>query len=323
MPGMSFPVLRDVFEARARVHARMRPSPLLKHALLTEWLGTDVWVKHENHNLTCAFKVRGGLNLVSQLTADERRHGVVSASTGNHGQSIALASHLHGVRCRIVVPVGSNPDKMAAMRAFGAEVVEHGRDFDEAREFVEEFAAREGWRYVHSANEPHLIAGVATYALEMFEDLPDVDYVFVPIGGGSGAAGCCLVRTSLGSGAKIIGVQAERADAFARSWHGAARVVGERADTFAEGVATRVTFDLTFPFLKTELDDVVTLSESELAEGVRTALSLTHNLAEPAGAAPLIAARKYGARLAGKKVACVMTGGNIDASTLRRVLAAD
>ena len=157
----------------------------------------------------------------------------------------------------------------------------------------------------------------------MFEDLPDVEYVFVPIGGGSGAAGCCLVRTSLGSRAKIIGVQAERADAFARSWHGAERVVGERADTFAEGVATRVTFDLTFPFLKTELEDVVTLSEAELGEGVRAALSFTHNLAEPAGAAPLVAARKYGASLAGKKVACVMTGGNIDAATLRRVLAAD
>jgi threonine dehydratase len=320
---MNFPVLRDVFEARTRVHPHMRPTPLLRHALLADWLGADVWVKHENHNPTCAFKIRGGLNLVSQLTADERRHGVISASTGNHGQSIALASHLHGVRCRIVVPRGSNPDKMASMRALGAEVAEHGRDFDEARGFVEEMAAREGWRYVHSANEPHLIAGVATYALEMFEDIPDIDYVFVPIGGGSGAAGCCLVRTSLGSRAKIIGVQAERADAFARSWRGSERVVGERADTFAEGVATRVTFDLTFSFLKTELEDVVTLSEAELAEGVRAALSLTHNLAEPAGAAPLIAARKYGARLEGKKVACVMTGGNVDAATLRRVLAAD
>jgi threonine dehydratase len=320
---MNIPVLRDVFGARARVYARMRPSPLLVHPLLNAWIGADVWVKHENHNPTCAFKVRGGINLVSQLSADERRHGVVSASTGNHGQSMALACRLHGVRCRIVVPIGSNPDKIAAMQASGAEVVEHGRDFDEARERVEDMAAREGWRYVHSANEPHLIAGVATYALEMFEDLPDVDYVFVPVGGGSGAAGSCLVRTALGSRAKIVGVQAERADAFARSWHGGDRVVGERADTFAEGMATRVTFDLTFPFLKTELEDVVTLSEAELAESVRAALSYTHNLAEAAGAAPLMAARKYGASLAGKKVACVMSGGNIDAATLRRVLAAD
>jgi threonine dehydratase len=248
---------------------------------------------------------------------------VISASTGNHGQSIALASHLHTVRCRIVVPVGSNPDKMAKMRAFGAEVVEHGRDFDEARERVEDMAAREGWRYVHSADEPHLIAGVATYAFEIFEELSGADYVFVPIGGGSGAAGCCLVRTALGSRAKIVGVQAERADAFARSWRGTERVVGDRADTFAEGVATRVTFDLTFPVLKAQLEDVVTLSEAELAEGVRAALALTHNLAEAAGAAPLVAARKWAARLTGKRVVCVMTGGNIDAATLRRVLAGD
>jgi threonine dehydratase len=320
---MELPVLRDVLEARARVYARMRPSPLLSHPLLSSWAGAEIRVKHENHNPTCAFKIRGGLNLVSQLTAEERRQGVVSASTGNHGQSIALACRLHGVRCRIVVPVGSNPEKVASMRALGAEVLEHGRDFDQAREHVEGMAEGEGWRYVHSANEPHLIAGVATYAFEIFEDLPDVDYVFVPVGGGSGAAGCCIVRTSIGSRAKVIGVQAERSDAFARSWRGSERVVGERADTFAEGVATRVTFDLTFPVLKAELDDVVTLTEAELAEGVRAALACTHNLAEPAGAAPLVAARKYGARLAGKQVVCVMTGGNIDAATLRRVLAED
>src|SRR5688572_2426552 len=160
---MEPPVLRDVLDARGRVSARLRASPLLQHPLLASWIGCDTWVKHENHNPTCAFKIRGGLNLVSRLTQQERARGVVSASTGNHGQSIALASRLHGVRCRIVVPVGSNADKMAAMRAFGAEVVEHGRDFDEAREHVEEMSAREGWRYVHSANEPHLIAGVATY----------------------------------------------------------------------------------------------------------------------------------------------------------------
>jgi len=157
---------------------------LLRHPLLDEWLGCEAWVKHENHNPTAAFKIRGGLNLVAQLTPDERRRGVVSASTGNHGQSMAFACRMHGVPCRIVVPVGNNPDKNAAMRAMGAEVVEHGRDFDETRERVEELVAREGWRYVHSANEPHLIAGVGTYALEIFEELPDADYLLVPVGGG-------------------------------------------------------------------------------------------------------------------------------------------
>jgi threonine dehydratase len=280
-----------------------------------------VWVKHENHNPTGAFKVRGGLNLVAQLPAEERRQGVVSASTGNHGQSIAFAAQLHGVRCRIVVPVGSNPEKVAMMRAFGAEVVEHGRDFDEAREHVEAMAAREGWRYVHSANEPHLIAGVGTYALEIFEAAPDLDYLFIPVGGGSSAAGACIVRSGLGVRTQVVGVQAEGADAVARSWRGPTRVTGDRVNTFADGLATRVTFDLTFPILKAELDDIVTLSEEELAAGVRAAIALTHNLAEASGAAPLAAAKKYGARIAGKKVACVMSGGNIDGATLRRVLA--
>ena len=312
--------LDDIVAARPRVYEHLRPTALLRHALLDEWLGCQAWVKHENHNPTCAFKIRGGLNLIAQLDADERRRGVVSASTGNHGQSIAFASRVHGVPCRIFVPVRNNPEKNAAIRALGAEVIEYGRDFDEAREHVEELAPREGWRYVHSVNEPHLVAGVGTYALEMFEMRPDLDYVFVPIGGGSGALGCCIVRSALGSRAKIIGVQAAGADAFARSWHGRERLATDRVRTFAEGLATRVTFDLTFPLLQQQLDDVVTLEEEELRDGVRAALRLTHNLAEGAGAASLAAARKYGAKVAGKTIACVMSGGNIDRDTLRQVL---
>jgi threonine dehydratase len=317
---MQPPTLQDIFSARPRVYAALRPTPLLKHPLLDKALGLDIHVKHENHNPMCAFKIRGGVNLVSRLSPEERRRGVVSASTGNHGQSIAFAAGLHGVRCRIYVPVGNNPDKNAAIRALGADVVEHGRDFDEAREEVEAFAEREGWRYVHSANEPHLIAGVGTYALEVFETLPDVDVIFVPIGGGSGACGCCIVRTGLQSRARVIGVQAAGASAFARSWHGPGRVVTDDVRTFAEGMATRVTFDLTFDLLKKELDDVITLEEGELEEGVRMALGLTHNLAEGAGAAALAAAWKWRAQLGGKKVVCVMSGGNIDAATLRRIL---
>ncbi len=255
------------------------------------------------------------------MSPDERRRGVVSASTGNHGQSIAFASRMHGVTCRIFVPVGNNPDKNAAMRAYGAEVIEFGRDYDEARLRVEELAPREGWRYIHSANEPHLIAGVGTYAMEMFEEIRDLDYLFVPIGGGSGAAGCCVVRGGIAAKTKIIGVQASGADVFTRSWRGDTRVTADRVNTFAEGMATRVTFDLTFGILKEQLDDIVTLDEPELEEGVRAALRFTHNLAEGAGAAPLAAAKKYGSKLAGKKVACVMSGGNVDAKTLARILA--
>jgi threonine dehydratase len=313
------PGFQDIVAAKGRVYAHMRPSPLLQHPLLDEWIGCSTWVKHENHNPTGSFKIRGGLNLVAQLSDEEKRRGVISASTGNHGQSVALACRIHGVRCRVVVPVGNNPDKAAAIRAFGAEVVEHGRDFDDAREYVEDVAAREGWRYVHSANEPHLIAGVATWALEVFEELRDIEYVFVPIGGGSGAAGCSIVRRECGSSAKVIGVQAARADAFAQSWRGPERVT-RLADTFAEGIATRTTFDLTFGVLKSQLDDVITLEETELEESLSAALRCTHNLPEGAGAAAFAAARK--ARLPpGSRVVCVMSGGNADARTLRRVLA--
>lgn len=324
MPGahnrpLVAPTYEDVLAARPRVYAHMRPSPLLKHPLLDEWIGRSTWVKHENHNPTGSFKIRGGLNLAAQMRDEDKRRGAICASTGNHGQSVATACRLLGIRCRIVVPVGNNPDKTAAMRALGADVQEYGRDFDEAREFVEALSLREGWRYVHNANEPPLIAGVATYAVEVFEERPDVEYVFVPIGGGSGAAGCAIVRSALGSHAKVIGVQAARADAFARSWRGPARVE-RRAETFAEGIATRTTFDLTFTMLKSSLDDVITLEESELEEALSAAISRTHNLAEGAGAAALAAARKANLP-ADARIVCVMSGGNADQRTLRRALA--
>jgi threonine dehydratase len=316
---MQEPTLNDVYAARDRVYRAMRPSPLLRHPVLAAETGLDLFVKHENHNPTGAFKVRGGLNLVGCLTAEERR-GVITATTGNHGQSIAFACQREGVPCTIVVPLGNNPEKNAAMRAYGAELIEFGKDFDEAREQVEQLQVARRLRYVHSGNEPLLIAGVATYALEIFSDMPDIDAILVPIGGGSGASGCALMRTWLGSRARVIGIQAARADAFARSWQTGTRVVGESADTFAEGMATRVTFDLPFGILKRELDEIVTLTEDELAAGVRLALRATHNLAEGAGAASIAAALKLRDTLAGKKVVAVMSGGNIDAHKLERVL---
>jgi threonine dehydratase len=311
------PTLHDVYEARRHVYAALQPTPLLRHPLLASRIGADVWVKHENHNPTGAFKVRGGLNLVAHLSAEDRGRGVITASTGNHGQSIAFASERAGVPCTVVVPCANNPGKNALMRAWGAEVVEHGTDFDEAREEVERICDARGLRYVHSANEPWLIAGVATYALELFEALEHVDVVFVPIGGGSGACGLVTVRDGLGLSTRIVGVQAERADAFTRSWRSGTRVVGDTADTFAEGIATRVTFDLTFGMLRSRLHDIVTLSEDELADGLRLALDTTHNLAEGAGAASLAAAWKVRDSLQGRRVVCVMSGGNLDPNVLR------
>ena len=317
---MLTPTLQDVYRARASLDGVIRRTPLMRHPLLLAETGVNIHVKHENHNPTGSFKVRGGLNLVAALEGAARERGVITASTGNHGQSIAFAAQRAGVPCIVAVPFANNPEKNAAIRAFGATVVEHGRDFDEAREWVEQEAISRRLRYVHSANEPLLIAGVGTYALEIFEDLPDADVIIVPIGGGSGASGCTLVRTGLGSSARIIGVQAAEADAFERSWRGPNRVTADHIGTFAEGLATRFTFDLTFDILKLELDDIITLTEAELEEGVRLALRTTHNLAEGAGGAALMAAVKMRDQLANKKVVCVMSGGNMNTSVLQRIL---
>jgi threonine dehydratase len=314
------PSLRDIYAARRRISDVIHPTPLLAHPLLTHEEGLNIQVKHENHNPTGAFKVRGGLNLVRSLSPEERARGVVTASTGNHGQSMAMACQLEAVRCTVFVPEGNNPEKNAAMRAFGATVAEGGRDFDEAREACERTATDTGARYVHSANEPLLLAGVGTYALEIFEQTPDVEVILVPIGGGSGACGNCLVRTALGASTRVIGIQAANADAFARSYRTGRRVVGESANTFAEGMATRVTFDLTFDVLGRELDDIVSLSEDELVEGVRLALRATHNLAEGAGAASLAAALKLRDQLRGRRVVAIMSGGNLDAAKLTKVI---
>lgn len=319
-PDLSPPSLSDVYLARPRVYAALHPTPLLSHPLLDEALGLEVRVKHENHNPTGAFKVRGGLNLVSRLTPDERARGVITATTGNHGQSIAFACRRERVPCTIVVPLGNNPEKNAAMRAWGATLVEHGRDFDDAREEVERLAVERGLRYVHSANEPLLVAGVATYALELFDQWPEVEVVLVPIGGGSGASGLVTVRDALRHPARIVGVQAQEADAFARSWRTGSRVAGTSAATFAEGLATRVTFDLPFGILERGLDDVVTLTEDELLEGVRLAIRTTHNLAEGAGAASIAAAARLRVQLQRRCVACVMSGGNLASATLRQAL---
>src|SRR4051812_33648586 len=184
-----FPTLADVYEARLRIAPHLRPTPLYGYPALDELVGTEVYVKHENHQPVGAFKVRGGVNLVAQLTPDERERGVITASTGNHGQSIAYASRLFGVPAVICIPEHANPVKVASMAGLGAKLVEGGRDFDDAREACERIAREQGYRYVHSANEPALIAGVATQALELLEEQPDLDAIVVPIGGGSGAAG--------------------------------------------------------------------------------------------------------------------------------------
>jgi threonine dehydratase len=307
--------LADVLEARRRIAPHLRPTPLYPYAGLDELLGAEVWVKHENHQPVGAFKVRGGVNLVAQLDEEERRRGLIAASTGNHGQSVAYAARLFGVTARICVPEHANPVKLSAMRALGAELIEHGADFDAAREHCERLAAEHGYRYVHSGNEPLLIAGVGTETLEILEERPDLDVIVVPIGGGSGAAGACIVAKAVRPELEVIGVQSDAAPAAFRSWQARAMLDGE-SSTHAEGLATRVPFELPQWILWELLDDFVLVSEDAIREATRLMIEHTRNLVEPAGAAPLAAALELKERLRGRRVALVASGGNLSPAQL-------
>lgn len=312
--------IEGVLAARRVVYRHLKPTPLYHYLLLSEALGCEAYVKHENHLPTGSFKVRGGINLVSSLTAEDKARGIITATRGNHGQSLAFASREYGVRAVIVVPEGNNPEKNAAMRAYGAELIVHGRDFDEAREKAEELTRANGYRYVHPANEPLLIHGVGTYALEIMEELPEVDVIINPIGGGSGVAGILTVVRALKPAVEVIGVQAEGAPAVYLSWREGKFVTTESATTFADGVATRVPFELTFDIIRRQIDDIVLVSEDEIRQAVLTLLRTTHNLAEGAGALAVAGAFRLRERLRGKRVVTVLTGGNIDQATLRRIL---
>jgi len=262
--------------------------------------------------------VRGGVNLISQLSADEQRRGVIAASTGNHGQSIAYAAQLFGVRAIICVPERANPVKVDSMQDLGAEIIVHGRDYDDAREYCERLAADEGYRYIHSGNEPLLISGVATATLEILEEQPDVDVIIVPIGGGSGAAGACIVADAIRPQIQVIGVQSEAAPAAYRSWQ-TRQLVVDRMGTYAEGLATRTAFELPQRILWEHLDDFILVSDDEIRQAQRTMIEKTRNLVEAAGASPLAAALKITERLTGKRVAMICSGGNVSPEQLREL----
>jgi threonine dehydratase len=292
---------------------------LYGYASLNELVGAEVFVKHENHQPGGAFKVRGGVNLISQLGPEERQSGVITASTGNHGQSIAYAARLFGVRATICVPQDANPVKVASIRGLGAELVFQGRDFDEAREHAEELARERGYRYVHSGNEPLLIAGVGTETLEILEEQPQIEVIVVPIGGGSGAAGACIVAKTINPSVRVIGVQSDAAPAAFRSWR-ERRLVEDRTNTFAEGLATRTPFELPQRILWRWLDDFVLVSDDEIRAAQAVMIEATRNLIEASGAAPLAAALRLGAELASKRVALIASGGNVTRAQLLEVL---
>jgi threonine dehydratase len=315
MTVVPVPDLADVLAARQRIAPYLRPTPLYRYPALDAMTGAGLWVKHENHQPVGAFKVRGGVNLVSQLSVDEQRRGVIAASTGNHGQSVAYAADLFGVQAVICVPEQANPVKVESMRALGAEVVFRGRDFDAAREYCERQAAQHGYRYVHSGDESALIAGVATYTLEILQDRPDTEVIVVPVGGGSGAAGACLVAKAVRPSVEVIGVQSQAAPAAYRSWR-AGTLVADTTSTFAEGLATRTAFELPQRIMREWLDDFVLVSEDALKSATRLMIEMTRNLVEPAGAAALAAVLATPERFAGRTVAIVCSGGNISPAQL-------
>jgi len=314
-----FPTLIDVLDARRQIRPYLNPTPLYRYPSLDDLVGTEVWVKHENHQPVGAFKVRGGINLVSRLNEEERGRGVVAASTGNHGQSVAYAAQLFGVPAIVCVPEGANLVKIEAMRGLGATVIEHGADFDEARKYCEQLAREHDYRYIHSGNEPLLVAGVGTYALEILEQQPGIDAIIVPVGGGSGAAGVCVTAKAIKPEMEVIGVQSELAPAAQRSWR-AHELLEDQTRTFAEGIATRSAFELPQRILWELLDEFLLVSDADIRQAMIWMLQTTRNLVEGAGAAPLAGAMAIRERLAGKKVALVCSGGNVSPGQLLQVL---
>ena len=323
-PSSTLPVsYQDVLDAVPRVHEVLRPTPLFEWPGLGRLFGGRFLAKHENHQPVGAFKVRGGVNLAATLSDNERESGLLGCSTGNHGQSLAMAAKLAGITCTIVVPKGNNPGKNAAMRRLGATVIEHGADYDQARSYIERELAEDPARYVHSANEPALIAGVGTMGFEIFEDCPDPDVILVPIGLGSGVCGTGIVARARRSQTRVIGVQADGASAVSDTWHSGEWTTSETADTWAEGMATRVPAEMTLEIMREVVDDVLLVSDDDLRRACRTYLDQTHNLVEGAGAASLAAAVVHRDRFQGQTVVGIVSGGNLDPDELPTILASE
>jgi len=310
--------LAQLERAQAIVGAAMPPTPAHAWPLLSERLDASVVVKHENHTPIGAFKVRGGLVYVERLTR-ERPHvnGLISATRGNHGQSLAFAASRYRVPVTIYVPHGNSAEKNRAMQAFGANLIEHGGDFQAAREEAERHAGRDGLEFVPSFH-PDLVTGVATYALELFRKAADLDVLYAPIGQGSGICGCILARDLLGLGTEIVGVQSTEAPSYALSFAAGTVVRTNSSDTLADGLATRVPDPDALAIIRKGASRIVQVTDDEIAAAIRAYWTDTHNLAEGAGAAALAAALQDKARLRGKRVGLILSGGNIDFALFNR-----
>jgi threonine dehydratase len=315
------PTFKDILEARSIIQNYLPRTPLYSYPQVNQLLDAKVYIKHENHMPTGAFKTRGGINLISHLNREQKERGVVTASTGNHALSIVYACNLFSVPVTIIMPEKSNPTKVKAIRSLGANIVFFGRIFDESKDYAEKLAGERQSRFIHPANEPYLIAGVGTYALEIFEDIPSLDVLIVPVGGGSGASGCCLVKETVNPRCKVIAVQAEMAPAAYLSWK-SGKIVKDKMETAAEGLATEIGYELTQEILRDYLSDFILVSEEEMVQAILLTMELIRNMAEEAGASPLAAALKIKEKLKGKRVALVLTGGNISMPRLKQILRA-
>ena len=316
---MNRPTLADVLEARKTIAPYVSPTPLISYPAIDQLIGAEVRLKHENHHPLGAFKVRGGINLLAHMEPEQREQGLITASTGNHGQSVANACRIFGVKAVVVVPEGANPLKVRSMKNLGAQVLFHGANFDQARGYSERLAKEEGYRYVHAANEPLLVAGVGTYALEILEEFPDVEYILVPVGGGSGAAGCSIVAKAVKPSVKVVGVQSMQAPAAHLSWKNR-EISHSPMNTRAEGLATESGYEVPQEILWDLLDDFHLVSDDAIVNAIGVLLDKAHTLAEEAGAAALAGALKIKDELRGKKVAVVVSGANITLDRLKDAL---
>lgn len=313
------PTIKDIIAARKNVYRHLSPTPLYNYSTLSDLVGTSTWIKHENHQPVGAFKVRGGLNLAANLTHEEKSNGLFTASTGNHGQSIAYAAKAYGIKATIAVPEGANPGKVAAMRGLGAEVLFHGVDFDEAREWIKRVAEENGGKFV-GPNDELLIHGVGTYALEILEELPSVDTIIVPVGAGSGVCGTGIVAKTINKDIEVIAVQSAQAPAMKLSWE-SGKMVEAEMKTFAEGLATRVPFENTQRIMREYVDDFILVDDEDIKSAISILLEHTHNLVEEAAAAPLAASLQIQERLKNKNVVLVVSGGNLSMQNLKDVIA--
>ena len=314
------PTLKDVYEARKTIAPYLDRTPLHYSAGLSELLEAEIYLKHEEYHPLGAFKIRGGVNLLAHLSKEERSRGVITASTGNHGQSIASACKVFGARALIALPAKDpNPLKVAAMEALGGELVFYGENFDEAKAHAERLAREEGYRYVHPTDEPLLVAGVGTQALEIIEDLPDVGVMYLPLGGGSGVAGACVVANTIDPEIKVRAVQSEGAPAGYLSWQ-QGQLVQVPMDTFAEGIATMNGYELPQRIIRHILDDFVLVSDDELRFAMGLLVEKAHTLSEGAGAAATAGALKQRASLKGRKVSITVSGANTTAGHLSAAL---